>query len=135
MNLNKLYDLIEELNITVDNFQMENAKALCVLCDDGNGYIAIDDRKVKTSIEEKTILAHEAGHCATGAFYNRYSKFDVIGKHEYRADKWAANQLIPFDDLIDFLKRGAENLYEVAEHFGITEEFAERACKIYGLLG
>jgi len=42
-----------------------------------------------TDVVELYQLAHELGHCECGAFYNRYSPFDLVGKHERRADCWA----------------------------------------------
>lgn len=36
------------------------------------GYVAIDVDKIKSSQDEKYIIAHEIGHIETGAFYNIY---------------------------------------------------------------
>ena len=42
----------------------------------------------------------------TGSFYNLYSKFDIRSQHEYRADKWAIEKYLPFDELVSVIKHG-----------------------------
>ena len=75
-------------------------------------------------------LAHELGHCETGAFYNEYSKFDIRAKHERRANKWAIKKLIPEDELKEACTF-CYNRYELAEHFGVTEDFMQKALDYY----
>ena len=65
----------------------------------GECYIGMDFRFFENEKEEKIRLSHELGHCITGAFYNHYAPFDIKSKHEYRADKWTIEQLIPKDEM------------------------------------
>lgn len=135
--ITNLYDLAEKENIPIISFHISNddVEALSQCDDDGDCIIAIDDTKIKNEADLKVKMAHELGHCETGAFYNRYSSFDEIGKHEYRADKWAVYELIPFDELIDVLKKGCNEIWELAEHFDVPESFIERAFDIYRAKG
>ena len=77
------------------------------------------------------LLAHELGHCVTGSFYNRYSEFDVIAKHERRADKWAIKKLIPEDELNDAFEHGIVEPWDLAEYFNVTEDFIIKAVEFY----
>lgn len=135
--LDDLYNIAEESNIPVINFEIKNEKvaALSVCDDDGDCIIAIDFRKAASSAERKVIMAHELGHCERGAFYNQYSDFDIRSRHEYRADKWAVQQITPYDELIDACKQGYKERWQLADYFGVTEDFICRAFEIYRNMG
>ena len=42
-----------------------------------DNFLVIDRSKCKTAAQERTVLAHEAGHYMSGAFYRAYSPFEV----------------------------------------------------------
>ena len=130
MTLNQLYDIAEKDNITVFSFQMEENESVSLL-HDNKCFVAIDPFRLKSSYDEKAKLAHEIGHCETGAFYNQYSPFDIRSRHEYRADKWAIKKLVPKDELIKAIKDGCENSYELSEHFGVPQWFMDKALAFY----
>lgn len=93
---------------------------------DGRCYIGLDPRLFGRS--EKERLAHELGHCEFGGFYNRFSDFDVIGRAERRADKWAFVHLCPIELV---RQHSALDLWELADHFGVSEHFLRRALAFY----
>ena len=97
----------------------------------GKSYIAIDPNLIESSADGKVKIAHELGHCETGSFYTRHSPLDVLEKHEYRADKWAAHRLIPPESLADAIKDGYTEPWQLAEKFDVTEEFIRRTIYIY----
>lgn len=86
MTLTNLYGIAEFDNISVYSYDLGEYDSLSLL-DNSKCYIAIDPFKIYGEADEKVKLAHELGHCETGAFYNEYSKFDIRAKHERRADK------------------------------------------------
>ena len=104
--------------------------SVSVLLDDGSCVIGIDCTKM-TDSQEKTQLAHEIGHCETGSFYSRYVQVDSRQRHENRADKWAIQKLIPEDELDEAVANGCTELWELAEHFGVTEDFMKKAVCWY----
>lgn len=105
-------------------------KSFSVLVD-GTCAIAMNFEKID-SMEEKTVaLFHELGHGETGSFYNFYSPIDIREKHEYRADKWAAHRIIPPDTFIKAIEDGYTEIWQLAEHFGVTEDFIRRTDFIY----
>lgn len=131
MELIELYDIAEESNIEIDNFPLATTAAVSEMDSDLSCHIAIDYTKLHTQAEERVVLAHEIGHCVTGSFYNRYSPFDVREKHEYRADRYAALKAVPPDELVAAIADGYENVWELSEYFGITEDFMRRVIEIY----
>ena len=129
-NLSDLYDLAEADSIKVDCFSLDNCQSMSIQDSNGNCYIGIDPMKLESSKEEKVKLAHELGHCVTGAFYNRYSSCDIRGKHEQTANRWAVKKLIPKAELVRLLKKGFAR-WELSEHFEVTEDFINLAIRMY----
>lgn len=65
--------------------------------------------------------------CVQGAFYNPHAVLDAREKHEKRADKWAIEALIPADDLEQAIADGYTEIWSLAEHFNVTEDFMKKA--------
>ena len=95
VDLPGLYDLAEQHGTPVYWFDLGAAESLSLQMEDGSCAIAMDPWRIPTLSDEKVKLAHELGHCETGAFYNRYAARDVRQKHENRANKWAYKKLVP----------------------------------------
>ena len=130
MTLITLYDLAQTDNIPVFSFDMKVCESISIL-KEGNCYIAIDPFKIRSIPDEKVKLAHELGHCETGAFYNQYAVCDIRAKHEKRADKWAIKKLIPEDELKE-ARKCCSNRWELSQHFEVTEDFMQKALDFYG---
>ncbi len=131
MTLLKLYDVAEQNQITVDCFEMDKREAFSIMDNDGDCYIAIDPFRLHTNADEKVKLAHELGHCMTGSFYNRYAAVECRQKHENRADRWAIRRLIPQNDLDNAIADGITEIWELAEYFGVSEDFVKKAVCLY----
>ena len=97
----------------------------------GECYIGMDPFQIETEAEERVHLAHELGHCETGAFYSPYSPLNVRGRQECRADRWAASKLVPALELKKALSLGIVEPWELAEYFDVTEEFILKTMQIY----
>lgn len=130
-SLQMLYHLAEVQNIVVDRFALSSREALSIMDGAGNCFIAIDPGKVLSETDERSKLAHELGHCVTGAFYNRYSNFDCRQRHENKADKWAVQELVTVDELDEAVAEGCTEIWELAERFGITEPLMRKAVCLY----
>ena len=104
-------------------------KSRSIAINENGGFVAIDQSV--NSAEERVCLAHEMGHFETMSFYNMYSPLDVRGKHERRADRWAIEKLVPKKDYVAALKNGYTELHELAEYFGVTEEFMKKVAEFY----
>ena len=126
-----MYEYAEQKGIDVDWFSMRRAEALSTELPDGSLCIAIDPWKMDTVAKETVALGHELGHCVTGSFYNRYSSMGIIKQHENRADKWAIKKLVPVDDLDEAVAEGHTEIWDLADYFGVTEDFMKKAVCWY----
>lgn len=131
MDVQALYDIARKQNIEVLSFPMEENGSMSLMLDDGRCFIGIDESIQDGGIEERVHMGHELGHCVTGSFYNRYTRFDIRQRHENRADKWAIRQIIPVEDLDDAVADGCCEIWELAERFGVTEAFMRKAVCLY----
>lgn len=98
--------------------------------DDGD-FVLMDYSLIESGANEKVHLAHELGHCATGSFYNPYTTLNNRKKHENKADKWAIEQLISAEALDAAVADGHTEIYDLAEYFGVTEDFMRKAVCWY----
>lgn len=129
--LNELYRIAGKESIAVDYFKLNKKEALSLMDESGCCYIAIDPFRLAGCRDEQMKLAHELGHCCTGSFYNIYSACDVRQKHENRADKWAIYHTITADDLDNAVADGYTELWELAEHFEVTEDFMRKTVCLF----
>ncbi|MBO7519796.1 MAG: ImmA/IrrE family metallo-endopeptidase [Clostridia bacterium] len=128
MTTTELYRIAERDGVTVERFLLEKNKSVSLLLGK-RLYVGLDGKIA--GADEKVCLAHELGHCETMSFYNMYSPLDVRGKHERRADIWAIKKLIPRTRYFWALRHGYDNVYLLAEYFGVTPEFALKTAEYY----
>ena len=131
MELQQLYDLAQQQNIPVLTYPMAHNGSMSVMLSDGRCYVGMDSSLRDGGVQERVHLGHELGHCVTGSFYNIHAAVDSRRRQENRADKWAVTQLIPLDDLDDAIAQGCTELWELAERFGVTEDFVKKAVCYY----
>lgn len=131
MRLDSLYKIAEKQNIDIYATNLPLTQSVSIMDDNLNCYIGIDYSLTKNSADEKTKLAHELGHCVKGAFYNRHSKLDLVSKHEYSADKWACENLLPKDEMLAAFKQGYVEVWQIAEYFEVTENLVKKALWIH----
>lgn len=131
MEIGALYDLARQENIAVLPFPMEQNGSMSILAEDGKCYIGLDPALRDGGAQERVHLGHEMGHCLTGSFYNIYAAIDSRQRHENRADKWAIHTLIPVDALDDAIAQGCCEIWELADRFGVTEDFIRKALCLY----
>jgi Zn-dependent peptidase ImmA (M78 family) len=129
VKLNELMEICEEENITVMTADCPDCGSVSLLYN-GDCYIAVDGGTPENEKLER--YAHEIGHCVRGAFYNRYSPFDIVTRYEKRADEWAVKRLISKDELIDAIQKNNDTIYLLAEYFGVSEDFMVKVCDYYG---
>lgn len=130
-SLPSLYRLAERRDIDILHFPLPLTESMSLESESGAYYIAMDEAALDGESDERTHLAHELGHCVTGSFYNRYTKYDVRQRHENRADKWAIRKLISVDELDDAVAEGHTELWDLAAYFGVTDDFMRKAVCLY----
>ncbi len=129
--ISQLYELADTLGVGVVGFCMPESRAMSLMDEHGRCMIGLDNSRNYSLSEQKTMLAHELGHCRTGAFYNQYTPLSLREKCEKKADEWAILHCVPFDALIFACKSGIHTRYELAEYFGVSEHFMKKAIDYY----
>ena len=121
----------EQQNIPVYAFPLPNTGSMSIMDEQGRCCIGMDEGVRDGGVQERVHLSHELGHCITGSFYNRYAAVDCRRRHENDANKWAVQLLIPVDDLDEAVAEGCTEVWELAERFGVTEDFVRKAVCLY----
>ena len=57
--------------------------------------------------------------------------YDLVERHEHRANKWAIEKLLPRDELYALYADGLTQPWEIAEHAALPEDFVRRAMAYY----
>ena len=123
------YKVAAENNVEVLYFSLPNVKSVSTeIC--GQCYIGMDNSKRFTSAEEQACIGHELGHCLYGGFYSLNTPFDLVERHEVRADHWYIRRAIPKQCLFSLLKQGLD-AWEIAERLNTTEDYVRRAYYYY----
>jgi Zn-dependent peptidase ImmA (M78 family) len=87
----------------------------------------------------RCVLAEELGHHFTSSGERIAKKYHStqdrlsIDKCEYKALRWAAYHLIPENNLLDVIKEGLYEIWELAEEFDVTEEFMGFRMRLFGV--
>jgi len=131
MTIQSLYALAKQQNIEVIPFPMPDNGSMSIMLDNGKCFIGMDASVRDGDVQERVHLGHEMGHCLTGSFYSIHTAIDCRQRHENKADKWAVQQLIPVDALDDAIADGCTEVWELADRFGVTEEFIRKAVCWY----
>ena len=130
MNLESVYNKIQENGIKVLHFGLKNIKSVSVETNNRYG-IFINHNEINNPDEEFVVLTHEYGHCMTGSTHPPYSPLDIITKHEYRADRKAVLDFLPVDKIKSAIKHGCRSAYEFSEYLDVPEQFVLLAFQHY----
>lgn len=131
LSLVGLYQRAEHNGISVDDFPLKKRAALAVLDNIGGCHIAIDRRRLENRADEKYKLAHEMGHCVTGALYSRNVPFETIERCEERANRWAIENCLPLDEIKIAMRAGLTEAWQLAEWYDLPEGFVHKALQYY----
>ena len=127
----ELYQEASDDNIPVLLLDIPENGSMCIQADGGQCFIGMDSSMIGDDAAHRVHLAHELGHCKTGAFYNRWAVRDVRQKYEHRADKWAIEKVIPETELDKAVADGCITIWDLADRFCVTEDFVRKAVCWY----
>lgn len=125
-----LYDELNRAGVRFYHWDLEDGQA-CTLEMDGRYGVFMDFDNIATGAEELVAVAHEGGHVFTGATHKVSSPYDLVAKHEYKADKWAVQRLISAEALDAAVAEGHTDIYALAEHFNVTIPFMKKAVCLH----
>ncbi len=123
------FELARQNGVPVVEMRLPKSKSLSVPSGD-TGVIGLDCSTRVPMREAQARVGHELGHCLYGGFYTRSTPYDVVGQHEWRADKWYILHAIPRDTLFVLLDQDLP-LWEIAEKLNTTEQYIRKAYQYY----
>ena len=133
MNIDDVYEKIQENDIKILHFGLPNVKSVSVETENKYG-IFINHDEIEDSDEEFLVITHEYGHCMTGSTHPPCSPLDIISKHEYRADRRAVLDFLPIDKIKSAIKDGCSSAYEFSEYLDVPEQFVIKAFRHYAAM-
>jgi Zn-dependent peptidase ImmA (M78 family) len=129
-----MIEIYEELQKQGVSLYMWDFPEKAAVIEVDNQYAIFMDHDMIDSIAEETVvIAHECGHIATGSTHKVSSPYDLIEKHEYKANAWAIKKLLPFPKMKEAMKLGFVEPYELAEYFCLPENFIKKAFNYYAM--
>lgn len=134
MEITEIYKKINDSNIKVFSYNIPQTKAATLEIEKTYG-IFINYNEIEDSDDEFMVLAHEYGHCKSGATHKLNSKFELISRHEYRANRKSVLDFLPIELLKDAIKNGCKLPYEFAEYLNLPEKFIIMAIGHYQCMG
>ena len=133
MNLDQVYKKIQNNNIKVFPCNLKDIKSVSIKTDNKYG-IFINHEEITSSDDEFIVATHEYGHCMSGSTHPLNSPFDVISRHEYRADRRAILDFLPIEQIKNAIKHGCKTSFEFSEYLDVPEEFVEKAFEHYNAM-
>ena len=76
-------------------------------------------------------LIHEVSHCATGCTHRVSSPYDLVAKHEYKANRRAIETYLPADRLRQAIRAGYTEPWQLAEYFGLPQTAVQMALEYW----
>ena len=129
--MKNLINIADRENITIKYVTMPTPYLGMYLNDYGSPLILLDHGIKDESCLHRCILAEELGHHFTSVGKSIHYAETVPfwkqhqAKQEFKALKWSATNLIPYDKLIEAYCEGLQELFELAHHFKVTPELMQ----------
>ena len=132
--LESVYESLYQAGVDVDYDNLNGHKAVSLKLQ-SHYFICVDKKNIINERDEFSALIHEEGHFESGTTHHVFSPYQLVRKHEYCANKRAVLKHIDINELISVLQSGMVYIWQLAEHFDVTEDFMEIAIKIYRRMG
>ena len=92
--------------------------------------VFLDERRIKTTAEEKVAISHEWAHITENATYGIDAPPELVRKAECLADRKQIEAVLPWRAVAWYLRRGMQP-WEIAEAECVTEAFVRAAIEYY----
>ena len=89
--------------------------------------IFLDFTKIHSTRLLRGICYHELGHAATGALHKVDSPYELVERSEHRANRWAAEQYLPEEEIREAFHCGFTEPWQLAEYFDLPQREIESA--------
>ena len=138
--MQQLLELAESENISVEYKRFKSAiNGMYLHMPDCQPVIYLSLRLHSSFRLNRCVLAEELGHHFTSSGERVPKKYHStqdrlsIDKCEYKALRWAANHLVPENNLLDAIASGLCEIWELAEEFDVTEEMMRFRMRLFGV--
>lgn len=111
----------------IENYCFKSDRIDGLYCD---GTIALSNR-LENSIQKVCILAEELGHHESAVGDITDQSFVSNRKQELKGRLIAYNKMVGLIGIVDAFKHHCQNIHEVAEYLGVTEEFLNDTISYY----
>lgn len=118
-----IYNDLDGMNVDVAELKLKANTAIAFF----DNFLVIDRSKCETSSQERTVLAHEAGHYISGAFYHAYSPYELKEQSEHKAFAASVEKYLPVKEIQECYKIGLTEPWQLAEHFNLEENYIKEA--------
>lgn len=119
----RIYEDLDALGVDVAEVSMKHNVAIAL----EDNFIALDPSRCSTESMRYTVLAHEAGHFISGAFYPVRCPYAIREQAEQRAFAASVHQYLPVDEIRRAMLAGYTEPWQLAEYFDLTEEYIKKA--------
>ena len=102
-------------------------QAAATVRDQGYYAVFLDFSKIRSTRLLRGVCYHELGHVATGALHKVDSPFELVGRSEYRANRWSAQHYLTPADFQEAFQAGYTELWQLAEYFDLPETDIQKA--------
>ena len=126
MQLCEVYDDARKAGARIYAYPIGFADAATIEFDGSYG-IFVDVARARNWRQLSWQLAHEVGHCATGCTHKVSSPYDLIARHEYKADRWAITRYLGVEQLRRAMAEGYTEPWQLAEYFNLPQKAVEQA--------
>ena len=99
--------------------------------DQGAYAVFLDFSQIQSTRLLRGIYYHELGHLATGALHKVDSPYELVGRSEYRANRWAAQHYLTADDFRPAFADGCRELWELSEYFDMPPRDVQAALEYW----
>ena len=125
----RLEQTMSDVGILVVDRAVEGYKGLLVR-KDGLSYVFVDPKSTRRA--RAAILAEEFGHYKTSVGDTVRGSDDIrIRRAEERAMRSAVDMLVCPEDVIQAIKSGVRNWYELSEELDLPESFLQKAVEVW----
>lgn len=95
--------------------------------DNGAYCVAINFTQIPTTRRLRTVTMHEDGHIVTGALHKVDSPYQLVEQSEYKADASSFKRFLAPDILLNAMRQGYTEPWQLAEYFDLEEETIDKA--------
>lgn len=130
--LSDFYDYCKQNNVDVIPYQGCPKPGATIR--DGAFYaVFLDFSQISSTRTLRGVCYHELGHLGSGALHKIDSPFELAERSEHRAKRWSAEHLLPKEELLEAMRSGYTEPWQLAEYFDLPEEDILNACSYWSI--